>query len=185
MAGVFVMIAITATIAAAAGQIMATGLGAPGPGRFAAADAVVRANPTVKLGHGNDADTVDVQRTALLAPAALARVRAVPGVKAAIGDVAFPLTVIGPDASPLHARGGGPAHGHGWPSAALTPYRLVAGHPPAAPGEVVIDAPLARAGHLQVGDTLKLITPVGPAELHLTGIVTAPAYSSSASPRCS
>ena len=175
LAGVFVMIAITATIAAAAGQIMATGLGAPGPGRFAAADAVVRANPTVKLGHGNDADTVDVQRSALLAPAALARVRAVPGVNAATGDVAFPLTVIGPDASPLPARGGGPAHGHGWPSAALTPYRLVAGHPPAAPGEVVIDEPLARAGHLQVGDTLKLITPVGPAELHLAGIVTAPA----------
>jgi len=31
-AGIFVMIAITATIAAAVGQFMATGLGAPGAG---------------------------------------------------------------------------------------------------------------------------------------------------------
>ena len=173
-AGVFVMIAITATIAAAAGQIMATGLGAPGPGRFAAADAVVRANPTVTLGHGDDADTVDVERTALLAPAALQRVAALPGVKSAIGDVAFPLTVIAPDGHPLHAQGGGPAHGHGWPSAALTPYRLVAGHAPAASDEIAIDAPLADAGHVRVGGSVRIVTPAGPAKLRLSGIVTAP-----------
>ena len=55
-AGLFVMISMTVMIAAAAGQIMATALGAPGPGRFATADAVVRADPTVKLGHGDNAD---------------------------------------------------------------------------------------------------------------------------------
>ena len=49
-AGIFVMIAMTATIVAAVGQFMATGLGAPGAGRFAAADAVVRAPATVKVG---------------------------------------------------------------------------------------------------------------------------------------
>jgi len=173
VAGVFAMIAITATIAAAAGQIMATALGAPGPGRFAGADAVVRANPKVQLGHGDNADTVDVQRSALLAPAALARVASVPGVKAATGDVAFPLTVIGPDGQPLHTRGGGPAHGHGWPSAGLTPYRLVAGRAPSSRNQVVLDAPLARAGRLHVGGSVRLVTPAGSRNLRLTGIATA------------
>ena len=57
--GVFVVIAVTATLAAAAGQIMATGLGAPGPGRFAAVDAIARADPTVTFAsapHGRDAE---------------------------------------------------------------------------------------------------------------------------------
>jgi putative ABC transport system permease protein len=102
------MIAMTATIAAAAGQIMATALGAPGPGRFAAATEVVRADPTVRFGHGDNVDKVEVQRAALLPDAAVARVAAVPGVSSATGDVAFPLTVIGRDGAPLPTRGGAP-----------------------------------------------------------------------------
>jgi putative ABC transport system permease protein len=112
--GTFVMLAVTATIVAAAGQIMSTALGAPGAGRFAAADAVVRANPTVRLGTDDDADTVGVRRSALLPPAALARVAAVPGVRSAVGDVAFPLAVIGRDGAPLSSRGGVAVHAHGW-----------------------------------------------------------------------
>ena len=135
-AGIFVMIAMTAMIVAATGQFMATGLGAPGAGRFAAADAVVRAAGSVTVGHGSGADSPDavgLQRPARLPAAALARVAAVPGVRSAVGDVTFPLTVIGRDRLPLPTRGGAPAHGHGWPSAALTPYRLVAGSAPRAP----------------------------------------------------
>jgi putative ABC transport system permease protein len=132
--GAFAMIAMTATIAATAAQIIATALGAPGAGRFAAADAVVRANPTVRLGSGDDVDKVDVRRAALLPAAALTRVGAVGGVRSAVGDVAFPLTVIGRGRVPLPTRGDAPAHGHGWPSAALTPYRLARGQCPACAG---------------------------------------------------
>jgi putative ABC transport system permease protein len=159
LAGAFAMIAATATIAAAAAQMMATALGAPGPGRFAAADAVVRADPTVRLGHGENVDKIDVQRSALLPPASVARVAAVPGVRSAVGDVAFPLTVIGRGGVPLPTRGDAPAHGHGWPSAALTPYRLADGHAPTAADDVVLDAGLARAGGLRVGDSVRAVTP--------------------------
>jgi len=155
------MILMTATIAAAAGQIMATALGAPGPGRFAAAEAVVRADPTVVIGHGDNADKVDVLRSALLPAAAVARVAAVPGVRVAVGDVAFPLTVIGRDGAPLPARGGGPARGHGWQSAALTPYRLAVGRAPASPDEVVLDVDLARAGGFRVGGRVRIVSPAG------------------------
>ena len=171
--GTFVMVAATATIVAAAGQIMATALGAPGAGRFAAVDDVVRADPAVRFGYGDNADTVDVQRPRLLPPAAVARAAAVPGVRSATGDVAFPLTVLGRDGAPLPARAGEPAHGHGWPSAVLTPYRLTAGAPPAASTDVVLDAGLARAGDLHVGDRVRVVSPVGTAVYRLTGVADA------------
>lgn len=172
-AGIFVVIAMTATIVAAVGQSMATGLGAPGPGRFAAADAVVRAPATVNVGHGDSADTADVQRPARLPAAALARVAAVPGVLSAVGDVSFPLAVIGRDGVPLPTRGGAPAHGHGWPSAALTPYRILAGSAPRAPGQVVLDTGLARAGGFRPGDRARIVSPVGVQAFTVSGIAAA------------
>ena len=172
-AGIFLMIAMTATIVAAVGQFMATGLGAPGPGRFAAADAVVRAPATVNVGHGDSAGTAHVQRPARLPAAALARVAAVPGVLSAVGDVSFPLAVIGRDGVPLPTRGGAPAHGHGWPSAALTPDRLLAGSAPRAPGQVVLDTGLAGAGGFRPGDRVRIVSPVGVQTFTVSGIAAA------------
>ena len=60
LAGAFVAIWLAVTLASATGTLMAGALSAPGPGRMAAADAVVRADPTVTLGHGEDAEGVDV-----------------------------------------------------------------------------------------------------------------------------
>jgi putative ABC transport system permease protein len=168
------MIALTAMITALAGQVMATALGAPGAGRFAVADAVVRANATVTLGHGENAETTSVQRSALLPPAAVGRVAAVPGVAAAIGDVAFPVGVIARDGSPLASRGGVPAYGHGWPSATLTPYRLIRGRSPAGPLEVVLDQGIARTGHFSIGDRVRVIAPIGPVVLEVVGVAEAP-----------
>jgi putative ABC transport system permease protein len=171
--GTFVMVALTVTIVAAAAQIMATALGAPGAGRFAAADAVVRADPAVKLGQGEDVDKIDVRRSQLLPRAAVGRIAAVPGVRSAVGDVAFPLTVIGHDDRPLPTRGDAPAHGHGWPSAALTPYRLAQGGAPAAPGDIVLDAGLARAGRFSVGERVRVVSPAGTETLRLAGVAAA------------
>jgi putative ABC transport system permease protein len=174
-AGVFLMILMTAIIAAAAGQIMATALGAPGPGRFATTDVVVRADPTIKLGHGDNVDKVDVVRSALLPANALGLVRRITGVRSAVGDVSFPVTVLDGDGTPLLTRGGVPAHAHGWPSARLTPYRLLAGRAPAGPNEIVLDQRLAQAGALDVGDTVRIVSPGGSATVRLVGVVTASA----------
>jgi putative ABC transport system permease protein len=59
-----------------------------------------------------------------------ARLAAVPGVRAAIGDVSVPALL-----------GDRTVVAHGWSSAALTPYVLTAGRPPARPGEVVAGFP--------------------------------------------
>jgi putative ABC transport system permease protein len=170
VAGTFVMVAITATVVAACAQVMATALGAPGAGRFAAADAVVRADPDVRIGFGDNAETVEVPRAALLPPEAVTRAAAVPGVRAAVGDVAFPVTVTGRDGAPLATVGSGPAHAHGWPSAALTPYRLAEGRAPAGPGEAVLDAGLAAAGGLRVGDRVRVVTPAGAETVRISGV---------------
>ena len=49
LTGAFVAIWLAVTLAYATGLLMSGALGAPGPGRFAAADAVVRADPTVRV----------------------------------------------------------------------------------------------------------------------------------------
>ena len=56
LAGAFAAIWLAVTLAYATGLLMAGALSAPGPGRFAAADAVVRADPTVTVGAGDDAE---------------------------------------------------------------------------------------------------------------------------------
>ena len=62
--------------------------GAPGPGRFAAADAVVRADPGVRL--PGDLGSVDAVPGPRLDAALVERAAVVPGVAHAVGDVSFP-----------------------------------------------------------------------------------------------
>jgi len=174
-AGTFVMLALAATVVALAGQVMASGLGAPGPGRYAAADAVVRADPEIAFGRGEDRVTVDVRRAAPLDAGAVARVAAVPGVRAAVGDVSVPIAVLDRAGRPLPASGGAAAHAHGWESAALTPYALRAGRPPRGPDDIVLDARLARAGGLTTGDRVRVVTPAGTRPMRVTGVAAASA----------
>jgi putative ABC transport system permease protein len=74
---------------------------------------------------GEDHD-VPLGERARVSSALVPRLAAVPGVRAAIGDVSVPARL-----------GGAATVAHGWSSAALTPYELSAGRPPAGPGEVV------------------------------------------------
>ena len=74
LAGAFVAIWLAVTLAYATGLLMAGALSAPGPGRFASSDLVVRADPSVKTGDGT---AVPGPR---LSSAVVERVAAVPGV---------------------------------------------------------------------------------------------------------
>src|SRR4051794_18239092 len=89
LAGAFVAIWLAVTLACATGLPMAGALGAPGAGRLSAADAVVRADPTVTIGRGEDAEALDVVPAPRLPVAMVERAAAVPGVARAIGDIAF------------------------------------------------------------------------------------------------
>src|SRR3954471_4093798 len=135
LAGAFVAIWLAVTLASATGLLMAGALGPPGAGRLAAADAVVRADPTVTIGHGEDAESLDVIPGPRLPAATVERVAAVPGVARAVGDIAFPAGAW--DSRGRQLEGASRLIGHGWDSAALTPYHLTTGRPPAGPRGVV------------------------------------------------
>jgi putative ABC transport system permease protein len=115
--------------------------------RYAAAAAVVAAQQVV----GTDDDVVLGERARV--DAALAdRLAALPGVRAAIADVSAPARL-----------GDRATLAHGWSSAALTPYTLSAGRPPAAPDEVVTGYPAALGKRLRLASTerSRTVTVVG------------------------
>ena len=85
--------------------------------RYAGAAAVVTGQQIVGADHD-----VPLGERARVDSALTARLAAVPGVRAAIGDVSVPARL-----------GGRATVAHGWGSAALTPYVLSAGRAPAGP----------------------------------------------------
>src|SRR4051794_34325239 len=89
--------------------------------RYAGAAAVVTGQQIV----GSDHD-VPLSERARVSSGLISRLAAVPGVRAAIGDVSVPVRL-----------GSREAVAHGWGSAPLTPYVLTAGRAPARPDEVV------------------------------------------------
>src|SRR6476661_1462344 len=115
--------------------------------RYAGATAVV----TGQQKAGADHDVLLGER-ARVSSALAARLAAVPGVRSAIGDVSVPAE--------LGARA---AVAHGWSSAALTPYVLSEGRPPAGPGEVVTGYPATLGARLTLAATgpARTVTVVG------------------------
>jgi len=102
---------------------------------------------------------------ARVSSALAARLAAVPGVRAAIGDVSVPARL-----------GDRAAVAHGWSSAALTPYVLSAGRSPARPDEVVTGYPAALGARLRLTATepVRTVTVVGVARpRHLVSQQTA------------
>ena len=166
LAGAFVAIALAVTLAYSTGLLMAGALSAPGPGRLAAADVVLRADAGVTLGHGEDAEKVDIVPAPQLPAAAVTRAAAVPGAARAVADVAFAAGAFDVHGRPVDMPGADRLRGHGWAAAALTPYRLSAGHAPTAPRDVVVDARL----RVRVGQTLRLVTPGGDGTYRVTGL---------------
>jgi putative ABC transport system permease protein len=115
--------------------------------RYAAAAAVVTGQQTVGADHD-----VPLGERARVSSALTARLAAVPGVRAAIGEVSAPARL-----------GGRATVAHGWGSAALTPYGLSAGRPPAGPEEVVTGYRAALGARLRLASTeaARTVTVVG------------------------
>jgi putative ABC transport system permease protein len=170
LAGTLIAITLSSMIIVISASFVGTGARTVvPPDRLAGATVVVtgRQQVSVTFGRGEDAET---ERLALpgyrRVPAALARrLAAIPGVARAVADVSFPVAldlghgrvitgtaVTGPSGS----RSTVPVTGHGWPSVALTPFRLVAGAAPGAPGQIVIGAGLARSSGLHLGSEVRL-----------------------------
>src|SRR5436190_16294985 len=121
--------------------------GHPPVERYAGAAAVVTGQQIVGADHD-----VPLSERARVSSALTSRLAAVPGVRAAIGDVSVPVRL-----------GGREAVAHGWGSAPLSPYVLTAGRPPARPGEVVAGYRTALGARLSLASTepARRVTVVG------------------------
>src|SRR5947209_2491840 len=120
--GALVALTAAAVLAMAWGMQLESVLRAHPPvERYAGAGAVV----TGQQKTGTDHD-VFLSERARVTSSLTARLAAVPGVHAAIGDVSIPARL-----------GNRSTIAHGWSSAALTPYVLSAGRPPGRSDEVV------------------------------------------------
>src|SRR3954467_11464075 len=169
LAGAFVAIWLAVTLACATGLLMAAALGPPGAGRLAGTDAVVRAEATGTIGRGEDAEGIDVVPSPRVASTMVDRVAAVPGVARAVGDIAFPAGAWNDRGQPVQAARADRLIGHGWDSAALTPYHLTTGRPPGGPRDVVADVRMGT----RVGATLRIVTPTGGSRYRVSGLADA------------
>jgi putative ABC transport system permease protein len=98
----------------------------------------------------------------------LATVRAVPGVRDAVGDIfRGGATLIGNNGKPIGGNGP-PTFGANWiTDSNISPYHLRSGKPPEAPTDVVVDAGTAAKNGLVVGQSLAIVF-AGGIEQHFT-----------------
>jgi putative ABC transport system permease protein len=176
--GAFVALSLAVALVMACGILMESGMRAAAPvQRYAAAPVVVAANQTtqVKLPEGDGSvESFRLPEQARI-PAALAdRVAGVDGVRTVIADRSLPATVAAADGRLLSGPDGGPLVGHGWSSAALTPYSLAAGQAPSASSEVVLDATLAARGDVGVGTQVRVTSTNGTGGYTVVGLARPP-----------
>ncbi|MFJ2174508.1 FtsX-like permease family protein [Streptomyces sp. NPDC087851] len=160
-----------AILVTACGVLLQSGLFAGiAPQRYAAAPVVAGAAQSVTAEVPEGPDLVETLPERALLPAKLVEtVAAVPGVRRAIGELSFPVTLM------TAGQGGdGTTLGHGWGSAALTPYTLRAGAPPRGPGEVVLDAGTAGRAGAGVGSTVRIATADGAVPYRVAGVAAPP-----------
>ncbi|AVT31811.1 ABC transporter permease [Plantactinospora sp. BC1] len=138
------------------------------PDRYAGAEVLVAAPPVEAVsGTFPERRPWSPERTAELT----GRLAALHGVTAAVPDRSFYAQAV-LDGRPVGEPALGDPQGHGWSSAALAPYRLVAGSPPGRPDEVVLD----RALGLAPGSPVTLLTATGPAGYTVAGTVDGPGF---------
>lgn len=163
----FLALLFGATIVMACGGLMETGIrNDTPPERLAGAPVLVtgerRYSPADDGKH--KAKALFPERVEL-DEALVERVRAVPGVRTAVGERTFDAAVTTGTRPPAAARA------HGWESAALTPYALVTGEAPTGPGETALDEGLARAAGVRPGDRIDLTAHGATAPYRVTGLV--------------
>ncbi|RLU94847.1 ABC transporter permease [Streptomyces griseocarneus] len=159
----FLALFIGATLVMACGGLMETGIrnNVP-PQRLAGASLLVTGDRTYTVPTSKKhKKQLTLPERVELPVTAVEKVRAVPGVRAAVGERTFDAAVRGEK-----------AEAHGWESAALTPYALDSGSAP-APGEVVLDAATARRAGVTTGDRVEITARGTSAAYRVSGVATA------------
>lgn len=175
LVGVLIALVAAAVLASTVACLVGTALTmTPAPQRLAAAGAVVVGDQQARF-TGEDGPTSVPLNAYSGVPASLAtKIARLPGVRAAVPDVSIPLALraSGPDDRSTRTW---TVTAHGWPSAALTPLRVVSGQAPTGAGDIAV----AAGSGLRPGEHVRLIGRDGP-PLTVTGLLAAPAGNASA-----
>jgi len=109
----------------------------------------------------------------LISAALVRTLRRVPGVAADEGSAMGYARLTGKNGKALgNPAAGAPTLGGNWNQVKqLNPWTLVAGHPPQAANQVVIDRKSATDGHLRVGDMTTVLALGPPQRFRVVGIV--------------
>ena len=102
----------------------------------------------------------------------LPKVEGVEGVAAADGSIGSSAWIIDPATNKVIQNGGAPPLGGSWDANTTTLQFQPGGAPPAGPDQVVIDAGTANSHNISVGQQIKVVTPTGPGEYTVSGLVT-------------
>src|SRR6187551_293501 len=130
------------------------------PERYAGTVAVVAVRDLTvtgpaMFGEPGDKVTVALPERGSVPDSLVTAIGAVPGVAQAVGDRSIPLTAM--------AAPGTPIDGHGWASAALSPYKMISGTPPSTDGEIAVET----------GESTELIVGGVPHRYRVSGVVEA------------
>ncbi|WP_306215087.1 FtsX-like permease family protein [Actinoplanes sp. RD1] len=162
-------LAIGALVLTAMGVLVESGLRAhSAPFRYAAADLIVAHRDLTVTGKDIDGEkvttTVPLSEGGTVGDDLAGKLGAVPGVTAAVTDRTLPVVSV--------AAPGLPVAGHGWGSAALMPWALVAGGKPAADDQVVVDSRLAAAAGFRPGQSVELVVDGAAHRYEISGVAT-------------
>ncbi|MFD8382570.1 FtsX-like permease family protein [Streptomyces sp. NPDC059679] len=138
---------VGAVVVQSCGGLLETGIRADVKAQRLAAAPVVVTGSQDYPGHAVGTATDPMTERVLLDESLVDAVAKVPGVAAAVPDISVPITAL--------ADRPADASGHGWSSASLSPYKLVAGAKPTASGEVVVDSATAKRLGVRPGERLK------------------------------
>lgn len=89
-------------------------------------------------------------------PALVAELARLPGAAEVMPEVAFPVQVLTGAGAPVIGQAETAQFGHGWDSAALTPFEIMTGRAPAVEDDVAVDEALAHRAGLRVGDAVAI-----------------------------
>ena len=173
--GAFAAVGLAVVLVVSCGILLESSLRAPiRVERLAAAAVVVQGDPTIRPASGEANVNVLLSERKRLNENLAGQLRNVSGIARVVTDRSVYAQVVDPYGRLLRGSDDAPSVGHGWESAALTPYRLTSGHAPQGAGEVVLDAQLAADGSFHPGDQLRILTTTSAHTFTVAGIAAAP-----------
>jgi putative ABC transport system permease protein len=173
--GGLVALTIAVALVTACGILIESGARAQPPvERLVAAPVVLAARQSLAVTVGDAEESFRLPEQPRIPVTLAQRLAAIDGVRAVIADRSVPVSLGTMRDRILTGPDGEAVRGHGWASAALTPYSLTSGRAPRADHEVVLDAALAAQGGVAVGETVRITATDGTEAYTVVGLARPP-----------